>query len=70
MANQEGNKYNSIYFLPHRLRPFHLSTQNVRVQSVTNGNQSTYFLADSVYTKKSNRSEAFRTCKTQKLVTD
>ena len=42
MPTPAGNEHLSIRFFFQRLRLFNLSTENVRVKSVRNGNQSVY----------------------------
>ena len=48
MPTLEGNKYLSVHFFLHGPRIFHLSTENVRIQSVGNGHQSGYSHADTI----------------------
>ena len=42
MPTLAGNEHLCVQFFLHRPRLFHLSTEKVRVQSVTNGHQSGY----------------------------
>ena len=46
MPTFAGNKHTSVHFFPHGQRPFHLSTEKVRVRSVANGHQSGYSRTD------------------------
>ena len=59
MPTLAGNKHSSIQFFPHGPRPFHLSTENVRVRSVGNGHQSGYSRADTINSDINQRSEVF-----------
>ena len=45
-ADSDGKKHLSIHFFPHRLRLFHLPTENVRASSVRSTHQSAYSSAD------------------------
>ena len=42
MPTLTGIKHLSIHLFPHRPHLFHLSTENVRAQSVRDGHQSAY----------------------------
>ena len=59
MQTLAGNKHSSIHFFPHGPRPFHLSTENVRVRSVRKGNQSGYSRADTINSDINKRSKVF-----------
>ena len=59
MPTLAGNKHSSIHFFPHGPRPFHLSTENVRVRSVRNGHQSGYSRADTINSDINQRSKVF-----------
>ena len=60
MPTLAGNKHLSIHFFLHGPRPFHLSTEKIRVQSVRTGHQSGYSRADTMKSKKQ-RSKKFCT---------
>ena len=59
MPTLAGNKHSSIHFFPHGLRPFHPSTEKVRVRSVGNGHQSGYSRADTINSDINQRSKVF-----------
>ena len=59
MPTLAGNKHPSVHFFPHGPRLFHLSTGNVRVQSVGNGHQSGYSRADIINNNINKRSKVF-----------
>ena len=59
MPTLAGNKHLSMHFLLHGPRPFHLSTEKVRVQSVRNGHQSGYSRADTINNNTDKRSNKF-----------
>ena len=59
MPTLAGNKQSSIHLFPHGPRPFHLSTENVRVRSVGNGHQSGYSRAETVNSDINQRSKVF-----------
>ena len=59
MSTLAGNKHSSILFFPHGPRPFHVSTEKVRVRSVGNGHQSGYSRADTINKNINKRSKIF-----------
>ena len=59
MPTLAGKKHVSINFFAHRLRLFHLSTENVPAQSVRNGHQSAYSRADTLNNKVNKKPKAF-----------
>ena len=52
MPTLAGIKHPSVHSFPHRPRLIHLPTEEVRVESVRNGYQSGYSLADTNYNIK------------------
>ena len=59
MPTLVGNKHLSVQFFLYGPRPFHLSTEKVRVQSVRNGHQSGCFRADTKNNNINKRSNRF-----------
>ena len=59
MPTLAGNKHPSVLFFPHGPSLFHLSTENVRVQSVKNGHQSGSSRADIMKNNMNNTSKKF-----------
>ena len=54
-----GNKHFSVHLFLHGPRLFHLSTEKVRVQSVSKGHQSGYSRADTENNNKNKRCKNF-----------
>ena len=48
MPTLAGNKHSSVHLFLHEPRLFHLSTENVRAQSIGNGDQSGYSRSDTI----------------------
>ena len=59
MPTLAGNKQLSVHSFLHRRRLFHLSTEKVRVQSVRDGHQSGYSLADTINSNMNKRWKKF-----------
>ena len=59
MPTPAENKHLSVHFFLHRQRPFHHSTEKVRVYSVRKGHQSDYSRADTMNNNLNKRSTRF-----------
>ena len=57
MPTLARDKHPSVHFFLHGLRPFRLSTEKVRVQSVGNGHPSGYSRADIINNNINKRSK-------------
>ena len=59
MPTLAGNKHSSNHFFFHGPRPFHFSTEKVRVRSVGIGHQSGYSRVDTINSDINQRSKVF-----------
>ena len=62
MPTLSGNKHLSIHFFPHRPRLFRFSTENIRAQSIWNGQQGAHSRADTMIINTEDRSNVFHNC--------
>ena len=59
MPTLTGSKHLSVHLFLHRPRLFHLSTEKVRVQSVTNGHQNGFSRANTINNNINKTSKKF-----------